>query len=320
MSELLDRYVDAATRSVPPTSRDDIAAELRASIADQLEPRLEAGEPGDAAERSVLTELGDPAILAARYADRPLHLIGPAYYLDWLRLLKLLLWIVLPCVAFAWVLGQAIAGASVGTMLGGGIGVLISVAVHLAFWTTFAFWIAERAQTPGPVREWTPDELPLATEARASRAEVILALAFVVIAAALVLWDRFIDYVPWDVAEGRVLPLLNPALWPWTLVVIPGAAAISAFILLGVHLARRWTYPAAIANAVLALAVGGIGLWLHASGLLWNADAVSLFVQHAGEEPVRIVGIIIGVCLVGFPLWSIADGFLKARRGRPVHR
>ncbi|WP_309068819.1 hypothetical protein [Microbacterium sp.] len=320
MSELLDRYVDAATRSVPPASRDDIAAELRASITDQLEPRLEAGEADDAAERSVLTELGDPAILAARYADRPLHLIGPAYYLEWLRLLKLLLWIVLPCVAFAWVLGQAIAGASAGTMLGGGIGVLVSVAVHLAFWTTFAFWLAERAQTPSPVRAWTPDELPLAAEARASRAEVILALAFVLIAAGLVLWDRFIDFLPWDVAGGRVLPLLNPGLWPWTLVVIPGAAAISAFILLGVHLARRWTHPAAVANAVLAVAVGALGLWLHTSGLMWNPEVVALFSQHAGEEAARVVGIIIGVCLAGFPLWSVADGFLKARRGRPARR
>ena len=29
----------------------------------------------------MLTELGDPVILAAEYADRPLHLIGPRYYL-----------------------------------------------------------------------------------------------------------------------------------------------------------------------------------------------------------------------------------------------
>ena len=32
-----------------------------------------------------------PAMLAARYADRPLHLIGPRYFPTWWRLLRLLL-------------------------------------------------------------------------------------------------------------------------------------------------------------------------------------------------------------------------------------
>ena len=47
------------------------------------------GQDPATAEREVLTELGNPAQLAARYADRRLQLIGPTYYLAWLRLLKL---------------------------------------------------------------------------------------------------------------------------------------------------------------------------------------------------------------------------------------
>ena len=96
---LTTRYIDAVTRSVPERQRDDVARELAAAIADQIDARLVAGEaPGDA-ERIVLTELGDPERLAAGYADRPLHLIGPRYYLEWKRLLVLLLWIVPACAA-----------------------------------------------------------------------------------------------------------------------------------------------------------------------------------------------------------------------------
>ena len=76
---------------MPAQRRDEIAAELRGSIEDMIEGRTAAGEDTATAEREVLTELGNPAQLAARYADRRLQLIGPTYYLAWWRLLKLLL-------------------------------------------------------------------------------------------------------------------------------------------------------------------------------------------------------------------------------------
>lgn len=53
----------------------------------------------DEAEREVLTDLGDPAVLAAGYVDRSPQLIGPRLYLTWSRLLKRLLSIV-PSIVF----------------------------------------------------------------------------------------------------------------------------------------------------------------------------------------------------------------------------
>src|SRR5690625_6334720 len=57
--------------------QDDVRAELTTSITDAIDARTEQGEDPETAERAVLTELGDPAVLAAEYVDRPLHLIGP---------------------------------------------------------------------------------------------------------------------------------------------------------------------------------------------------------------------------------------------------
>src|SRR5690606_3396276 len=106
------------TKSLNPTVQDDVRTELEASIGDAVEARVEQGEPRDDAERAVLTDLGDPAALAAGYADRPLWLIGPRYYLTWWRLLKLLLWIVPACVAVAVALGLTISGAPAGEIIG----------------------------------------------------------------------------------------------------------------------------------------------------------------------------------------------------------
>lgn len=80
---LTDRYISAATRTVPEKQRPELAADLRERIADQLDARRESGVSDAAAERSVLTELGDPEALAAAYIDRPLQLIGPRSYLTW---------------------------------------------------------------------------------------------------------------------------------------------------------------------------------------------------------------------------------------------
>ena len=156
---LTERYISATIRSLRPDAQEDVRAELAASIADAVEARLEQGEEPESAEREVLTGLGDPAVLAAGYADRPLHLLGPRYYLTWRRLLILLLWIVPPVALVGVGLSQALIGADVGTIIGQAIGVAISAAVHVTFWTTLVFVILERTGTDTGER-WSVDDLP----------------------------------------------------------------------------------------------------------------------------------------------------------------
>src|SRR5690625_3189316 len=110
-TSLADRYISATINELPADLHDEVRPELQASIAEAEEARMAQGEDRETAERAVLTELGDPAVLAAGYADRPLQLIGPGYYLPWLRLLKLLLMIITPIlfvlVAFVQEIGRA---------------------------------------------------------------------------------------------------------------------------------------------------------------------------------------------------------------------
>ena len=84
-ASLTDRYVAATVRGLDEAQRPEVERELRATIEDMVDARLEAGAPTRAdAERAVLVELGDPVRLAAGYSGRPLHLIGPGVYPEWL--------------------------------------------------------------------------------------------------------------------------------------------------------------------------------------------------------------------------------------------
>src|SRR5262245_7210453 len=103
-STLTDRYVWAVLRAVPSDQRKDLEPEVRALVADAIDARTDAGvtDAGatDAAsvERAVLTELGDPNALAARYANRIQYLIGPNLFPEWRKLLTTLLPVVPPIV------------------------------------------------------------------------------------------------------------------------------------------------------------------------------------------------------------------------------
>lgn len=69
---LTDRYLTAALGGIPGAKRPDVERELRSSIADAIDDRTGAGEDPARAEVEVLEGLGDPAVLSARIAGRPL--------------------------------------------------------------------------------------------------------------------------------------------------------------------------------------------------------------------------------------------------------
>ncbi len=311
---LTDRYVDAAMRSVPDAQRDDLAAELRGSIDDQIDARVEEGEPRPDAERAVLTGLGDPDRLAAGYTDRPLHLIGPKYYLEWWRLLKLLLWIVLPCAAFGVALGQVLAGAGIGEVIGTTVVTLLGVGVNLCFWVTLVFFIVERTGTPVASR-WTVDQLPDPRDRNVGIGfgEMVTALVLLALAAGAVFWDHFIGFAP----EHPGLPFLAAGLWPEWIAFLFVVMAVEAALAVIVYLVRRWTPALAIVNTILALAVAIPALVLLSRGELLNPEFWSTVIPHDSAARVAsVVSVITGFGIAVLAVWDIVDVWLKTIRGR----
>lgn len=314
---LTERYIDAALRTVPEKQRADLGAELRASIADQIDARVEAGESQDAAETAVLTELGDPDKLAAGYTDRPLYLIGPKYFLVWWRLLKLLLWIVSPIVAFAVALGQTISGADLGEIIGTTVLATMGTILHLAFWTTLVFAIIERTEAKSaesvPLMPWTPDQLPERRESGAKFSDMIATIIFLVIGAGAILWDQLIGFAP----AYPGLSLLDPGLWPWWFTGLFVVMALEAILQVVVFVRGRWTFGLAAVNAVLNVVVAVPALWLLTQGRLLNAEFWTTVIPADSAETVaNVMMILTGFGIAAIAIWDTIDAFLKAHRAR----
>ncbi len=145
--DLIERYIYAVTRHLPPKSRPDISRELHTLIQDMLEARCGAVLPTEKDIRVVLTELGSPEELRAKYDPSPYqHLIGPPYYRSYCSVLR----IVLPCVWFGMTLAALLSllDAQWYQALGTWIGGLLGGTVSAFGLVTFLFALLERRKVP----------------------------------------------------------------------------------------------------------------------------------------------------------------------------
>jgi len=166
VSSLTDRYVTAAVRQVPDKHRQDVEQELRASIADDIDARVDLGEPPADAEYAALKQLGDPALLAVSYADQTTSLIGPQTYPTYIRVLRWLSATALPIVYIVHAVGYGMRGQRVGDVIFGPIGITLTVAMYLFTVVTLLFAIVDRsrrkqAESAEAHGEWSPDHLTI---------------------------------------------------------------------------------------------------------------------------------------------------------------
>ncbi|GAA2899205.1 permease prefix domain 1-containing protein [Microbacterium esteraromaticum] len=311
---LTDRYITATVRSLPEALQTEVRDELRASIADAVDARTENGEPLEHAERAVLTELGDPGVLAAGYADRPLHLIGPKYYLTWWRLLKILLAVVPACAIGGVAIAQALSGANIGVVIGESIAIGLSVIVHVSFWTTLVFFVLERTGADTGAR-WSVDQLPEESHSGTARADLIASLVMLALFAGLLLWDQLRGWLPSDDAP---MSILNPALWPWGIGALIALLVVEAGLALAVFARGRWTMTLAWINAAIAVCVMSLGLTALGRGVLFNPRFVDeVFVANGvGGDAVTVLAVLSSIAIVGITVGDMVDGWRKAARSR----
>ncbi|MEG3633676.1 permease prefix domain 1-containing protein [Micromonospora palythoicola] len=311
MTSLTDRYLAATLRSVPIARREEIATELRASIGDMIDGRTAEGLDAATAERAVLTELGNPAQLAARYADRRLQLIGPAYYLAWQRLLIVLLSTIPAIVGVLIGVLQATVADNPAGAIGEGIVTAFNVAVQIAFWVTLVFAVLERIGTPLNLPEWSVDQLPeLPSERDVTLTDVCASIVFLGLFIAVLPWQHFQSVVGPD---GERLPILDPALWTFWLPLLIVVLLASIALEIGKYRARRWTWPLVAGNAVLSLAFAVPAIWLLLDDRLLNPEFVARFawLRDGGLDTVARISIVV---IVAITLLDVADSVVKARR------
>ena len=261
----------------------------------------------------MLVELGDPIRLAASYADRPLYLVGPALFPEYVRLLRVLLWVVVPIVLVVLVVIGVLQGLTFGGIVGSAIGTAITTGVHIAFWTTLVFAIIERTPSTSrkPIVTWTPDMLMDVPTKRMSFGELIGAVVGAVLGVSLLLLSPILTTV--TDADGDPVGVLQPALWDfWVPYLVVLAVVGIAFEFVKYYAGP--SLPLAFSNLVLNAAVVVPVVWLAATGQLLNP---AFFEGVGWPEGAEVPGILTTVIIVGAILGLIfdaIDGFVKALR------
>ena len=311
MTDLIDRYVLTAVRYVPEKQRADIDRELRASIDDAVDARIESGADRVTAIDATLRELGDPRRLADQYADRPQYLLGPEVYPIWRQIMKMLFTIVLPIVIIVLAVIHALADPNIGRIIGTSIGLTFTIAAHMAFWTTGVFWILERTGvgradlTDG--EEWTPKHLPKYEPTGLTIPQLAAQIVWpVLLMAALVLQQfTFTDE-----------PVLDPAnwtfWWPYLLVMLALDVAYAVWL----YRRAAWTHSVTAVNAALSVAIAVPMVWLAASDRFFNPEFIDGLDWGDVDNPGRWLTRIVVLSVIGGTAFGIIETGLRAERAR----
>jgi len=321
-TDLTDRYIWAVVRLLPEARRDDLDAELRSLVADMVDARLDTADPDqapaepDAIEREVLAELGDPDLMAARYAEPQRSLIGPELFPAYLRTLKVIGAIAVPVVALLSVLGRASDGSddtNVGEVIGAAISGAYHAAIQVALWVTLFYAISGWRRRPA---DWTPDDLPDLPADRGTGPGVgELAFGVVVtILAGVALVGQHVRPLLRD-DDGDGVPFLDPDLWGGAGQVLLALLAASLLVQ-GLVLAHHgWTMRTAVANAVVNAGSLGVVAWASFGGWLINDRFLALLAERGDWERVPTVNAWTPVLLIGaIEVWDTVDAFRHARR------
>jgi len=312
-----DRYVSAVVKHLPKDQHAEVEAELRSAIADALD----AQGPEDAnAEATVLNAMGDPELLAATYADRPLHLIGPRLYLTWKRLTVLLLWIVVPIVAALTAIGGVLGDQGVWAVFGQTMGAAWLTAAMVCFVVTLVFAMIERSgdkEIEEVTTPWTVDKISEPTSPVVGWGETVTAASTLLITGTFLIWQQVYPWV--HTADGVGLPVINPDLWRFVLpaLLVVMAAELGAVIvrqIRGRWIPRDWWLTLALNLATLALLLPSL-----LGHTFLNREAFEAMGWPDANSPIGIDDlelIIAGIVLVAC-LADIIGSWFTVRRSTP---
>jgi hypothetical protein len=321
---LIDRYVGEVGRHLPEKDRSDIEAEIRSMVEDMLEER---GHPPKTADEKVLTEileqLGDPKLLAQKYAPAKRYLIGPDWYEAYVETLKRILATALPVVATATVFVALARGSfEFGDVFEQVMGRVIDVAIGILFWVTVAFILVEHSDTnpselgsrkPG---SWTVAQLPKFPRKRQiSIAETLASIVFIL---------GFTGWMvlPFVQSQGNEsVPVLNPDLWqlwlPFFLVLIVLTLIHEVFKLI----IGNWTSALMITNVILCLLSIAYIIALVTTQEVFNPAFLATL--REGVPPTDLPNVtswarwtinITTTIIIGVYVWDIINSIVMAQR------
>lgn len=322
---LINRYIAEVGRHLPEKDRSDIEAEIRSMIEDMLEERgHNAKSANEKAIAETLEQLGDPKLLAYKYAPPRRYLIGPDWYEGYIKILQRVLFTAVPIVAVVrFVLTLTQDPLDFVNAIGEAVGDAFNVGVQILFWVTLVFVFLERSDEkpddlpkPGS-RTWTIAQLPeMPSKRQISIAETVTNIAVLLF---LLIWialpftlDRF---------QGNpipVIPFLHPNLWNFWLpvfFVITGLTLVHEVFKLKIG---NWTPALTVTNVVLGLiSIAYIAALVTTQDVI-NPEFLSRLDSSLGSSELRefvhwSIGISAAV-IAGIYVWSMIDSIRLSRK------
>ena len=145
--------------------------------------------------------------------------------------------------------------------MGEGALLAFQVAVHVVFWTTLVFAVAERYGSPGEQRglvgEWSPDELadPADRARRASLAEMLFEVVTTIVVIGLCLWQ-------WGGVGAHAVQVLDPTLGMGWQALVVGFLTVDVLVTVAAWARGGWSVPLAVVSLVSAVVSGVVLVWL----------------------------------------------------------
>lgn len=263
--EKIERYIYQVQKYLPESQREEVGKELRANLLDML-----GEEPHEEEVLDVLISLGHPKKLAREYSTSERYLIGPAYYDQYLEILKLVTSIVLVVMVvvqlLSLVFGSREEGFTLAILLkgvGSTVGVVLGAVLQSAFWVTLSFVMVERyGQEAGSRRTdeelWSPMNLPPVPQVgpvKISKVEAAITLVVTVFVMALLVQGS--DWIGIFYREGEgaytSIPLFSSQRLAWYFPAFWFFAIAQVAMVLWQLMKSYWTMPMALVNFLLEL-------------------------------------------------------------------
>lgn len=261
--ELIERYLQAIGRALPPAQRGDILSELRSSLYDALEG-AEQGAGVEAQAAALIKQMGPPQQVAAAYYPAGQYLIGPGLY----PIFRMVISIVFTVVIALQLLGVSIAllfDSSTAAMVDSTYDVIASLTMALGM-VVLIFWGLQRLEVqPEGATTFNPYDLPAleADAATVSRGNHIFSIIVNVVL--FVILARFAQQggFTWIDGSGFFENVVISRYLP--LIVLVSLAEIVLDIVLMWQ--GRWQLATRFANVLVN--VGSVALVIF---LLWQHD------------------------------------------------
>jgi hypothetical protein len=328
--DLLDRYLAAVAALLPKTQREDIVAELRDTLLNQMEEKeAELGRPLTAKEReAVLKAFGHPIAVAGRFGTTR-ALIGPELYPFYMFAVKGLLAVAAIVSAIPTVIAVITSPDGAAGALSQFVSGFISIAFTMIGVATVLGAAIERGWIPlTGMTDWKVADLPVLDALGTTRKGLLRekgpqrkrfeALLEVILTALFILWWTGMVPAPWSHQVVNSNLFLEPAaVWATLHLPILAWACVQMVSSLMALVRPSWVRGHAVLEAVCAVA------GLAVTGALWQAGRLVEVVPHGASSAEAaglqgaldqsfhltvIVMAVVFTCRVAGELWRVARG------------